>query len=231
MRGCDEIRTALGGYALGALEPDETEQVAEHLARCERCRRELEQLSLASELLRTPQARALAAEPEEEPSARSGLAAIAAARARERVRLRRAITAAAAGGGALLIAIGVAVSLATRPIDSFAPVGAPAALLPAAGVEATASVRLTARPWGTQVDLVAERMPALPANAYYVLWLVRADGSKVAAGSFRPTAPDGGARVRLAAALPLAEVGRIGVTREGTGGSSQIFAGVPPSTT
>ena len=223
---CDEIRGDLGAYALGALEPDETQRVAAHLENCASCRHELEQLSFASELLRTPLARTLATESEEAQPADRGLSGIAAARARERRRLRQGAAAAAAGGAALLAALGIAVSLATRPVDSFAPSGAAATLRPATGIAATASVRLSPRPWGTQVDLVTTRMPPLPAGAYYELWLVRADGSRVAAGSFRPTTADGRARVRLAAALPLARVARIGVTREGPTGSARILSGI-----
>lgn len=48
-------------------------------------------------------------------------------------------------------------------------------------------------------------------------WLARPDGSRVAAGTFRPTAAGGSARVRLAAAVALAGVARVGVTREGSG--------------
>ncbi|MCP9487615.1 MAG: anti-sigma factor, partial [Gaiellaceae bacterium MAG52_C11] len=136
-----------------------------------------------------------------------------------------------ASGGGLLAAVGIAVSLAVRPVDSFPPAGAASALRPAAGVAATASVRLSARPWGTQVDLAASRLPVLPAGSYYEVWLVRADGTRLAAGTFRPTAPDGRARVRLAAALPLAAIVRIGVTREGAGGTTDVLAGAPSART
>jgi len=40
MSGCDDIRTELGGYVLGALEPDEADAVREHLERCSACARE-----------------------------------------------------------------------------------------------------------------------------------------------------------------------------------------------
>lgn len=225
MTACDEIRTELGGYALGALEPEEAERVAGHLARCDTCSRELEELSFAAELLRTPEAGTLARDADDVPAAEDALAAVAGERARERRRLRRA-TVAAGGAGALLLATaGIAISLAGRPVvDSSTRLGVPAVLRPATGVEASATVRLSPRPWGTQVDLVADRMPPLPAGTYYVLWLVRADDSKIAAGSFRPADPAGKARVRLAGSLPLGEVVRIGVTREGPGGSMPVLA-------
>ena len=34
---CDDLRPLLGGYVLGALEPDETEAVREHLPGCAAC--------------------------------------------------------------------------------------------------------------------------------------------------------------------------------------------------
>lgn len=37
LRTCDDLRPLLGGYVLGALEPDETEAVREHLPDCEAC--------------------------------------------------------------------------------------------------------------------------------------------------------------------------------------------------
>lgn len=228
MSGCDRIRTELGAYALGALHAADAARVERHLPDCPGCREELDQLAFASELLRGPVARWLALESDETPAAADALAAVAAARAGER-RRRRALTAATlTSAGGLLLAIGIAVSLALRPIDAFAPGGPAATLRPAPGVAAMAAVRLSARPWGTQVDLAASGMPALPPGSYYEVWLVRADGTRVAAGTFRPTAPNGRARVRLAAALPLAAVVRIGVTREGAGGSRNVLAGTPP---
>ena len=35
--GGPHVRSQLGGYALGALTPQEDRRVAEHLRRCERC--------------------------------------------------------------------------------------------------------------------------------------------------------------------------------------------------
>jgi hypothetical protein len=37
MTGCDDIRHELGGYVLGALEPDEAANVRQHIDRCARC--------------------------------------------------------------------------------------------------------------------------------------------------------------------------------------------------
>ena len=37
MTGCDDIRYELGGYVLGALEPDEAANVRQHIDRCAKC--------------------------------------------------------------------------------------------------------------------------------------------------------------------------------------------------
>lgn len=42
---CEEVRTALGAHALGALDPQEAEEVDLHLATCEECGGELEELA------------------------------------------------------------------------------------------------------------------------------------------------------------------------------------------
>lgn len=224
MTACDEIRIELGAYALGALEPDEAQRVEAHLEGCDGCRSELEQLSFASSLLRTPVARAFAAETEPDPAlVEKALAGVASTRIAQTRKLRRLGSAAAASSAGLLAAIGVAVALGTRPADSFAPTGQATALQAATGIAAAASVRLSPRPWGTQVDLRTEQMPALPPGAYYEVWLVRADGTRVAAGTFRPTSPGGRARVRLAAGIARPLVARVGVTLEGAGPGRRVL--------
>ncbi|WP_433250906.1 zf-HC2 domain-containing protein [Streptosporangium sp. CA-135522] len=45
MTTCDEVRISLGAYALGALEPEECVFVEAHLAECDACRAEFEELS------------------------------------------------------------------------------------------------------------------------------------------------------------------------------------------
>lgn len=218
MTSCGEIRTELGAYALGVLDPAAVDAVERHLSGCARCRAELAELSLAAGLLQDDAARAVATDASGAPSAADqALAAIAEARQRERRSLRRARGAALGGGAAFVAAAMLAGGLALRPVDRFAPEGSIVALTSVEATAAAASVTLTSRPWGTQVDLVARAMPPLQQGAYYEVWLVRPDGSRVAAGSFRPTAAGGGARVRLAAAVALADVTHIGVTREGDG--------------
>lgn len=224
MTSCDEIRIELGAYALGALELPDVESVEAHLAGCQRCRAELDGISLASDLMRSPGLHELARTSDDDvQSSEHALAGVAAARAAERRHLRRLTAGIVGTGAALLVTVGVAATLGGRPVDSFAPTGVATALRAAPGVEAAAQVELSPRPWGTQVDLIAEHLPDLSPGAYYEVWLVRPDGSRVAAGTFRPTAVGGKARVRLASALGPTQVVRVGVTREGPGGSAQIL--------
>jgi hypothetical protein len=66
--GEQHVTRLLAGYALGALDPDETERVARHLARCEACRSELAEYEDVTRLL------AYAAPPRPVPvRARAGL--------------------------------------------------------------------------------------------------------------------------------------------------------------
>lgn len=231
MTSCNDTRLDLGAYALGALEPQESAALERHLAGCPPCRAELEELASVSALLRTTAAWSALAEEkgEKEAPPERALARLGDARRKERRRLRAA--AAAAGAGLVSVAV-LAAALLSNPRDAFAPEGSPLALAPAVGVAATADATLSSRPWGTQVDLVAKRMPTLEPGEYFQVWLVRGNGTRVAAGTFRPSATgDGAARVRLAAAVPLTDVVRIGVTRHGTGSSRPVLQApvVPPS--
>jgi hypothetical protein len=45
LRTCDDLRPLLGGYVLGALEPDEAEAVREHLPGCPACSAEYDSLA------------------------------------------------------------------------------------------------------------------------------------------------------------------------------------------
>ena len=45
MMNCEEVRMSLGAYALGALEPEECVFVEAHLAECDGCRAEFEELT------------------------------------------------------------------------------------------------------------------------------------------------------------------------------------------
>jgi hypothetical protein len=49
--GCQEVRPLLGGYVLGALEPDETAMVRAHLEVCRACAAEYDELAGLPELL------------------------------------------------------------------------------------------------------------------------------------------------------------------------------------
>lgn len=110
-----EMREALGGYLLGALDAEEAARVAEHLAECPRCRAEYDELSELPGLLGTvtpDEAERGVAEPSETGLHRL-LARVRRQRRGDRRRRRIGLVAAAA---ALVVAVsggtwGVATSL------------------------------------------------------------------------------------------------------------------------
>ena len=228
MTDCDTLRIELGSYALGALEPDEARHIKSHLDHCDRCQAELAELSAASELLRSPTSRAYPAEIEAGPDldpvlVAAALARVAATRSSEARRARQLRTGLVAAGTGFVAAVAIAFGLSSRPADPFAPTSAVTTLHAAPGIPAAATIRLSARPWGTQVDLRTSQLPPLPSGSYYQVWLVRLDGTRVAAGTFRPTTPNGRARVRLAAAIPRPQVARIGITIETGDDSTRVL--------
>lgn len=227
MTTCDEIRTDLGAHALGALEPEEAKRVEAHLEGCERCLAELTDLSLAADQLRTPAALDLAEENDGPSPPDLGLSRVAAARAKERGRLNRLRAGAIGSGAAFLLALALAAYLGARPVDPLPPSGAPRALRAAPGTPASATVTLSPRRWGTQVDLIAKRLPRLPPSGYYEVWALRRDGTRVPAGTLRPTTPGGQARVRLAAATAKPGITRVAVTQEGDGASIPVLTSDP----
>ena len=236
MKTCEEIRPQLGGYVLGALEPEEAAEVREHLAHCPDCAREHAELADLPGKLDLIEAPGLALQ---RPAA--GLEeAILDRHARER-RARRAHRKASqlkgsslslphrAGGArgrrsllrgrgrlvGALAALAVAVTLAVVVLTSggSSPVNPPSAV----AAELTAgpgaprahgTAWLRAVPAGTAVRLAAS---GLPAGKSFELWCIRYDGRWVSAGTFR-AGRDGHADVRLTAAVRRGEYGQISVT-------------------
>jgi anti-sigma-K factor RskA len=191
--GCASHGDLVGGYVLGALDPEEREEMQRHLETCEACRREYEALLGLPELLDR-------IEPADvPPPVPSGaledavLDRVARERGRRRaVRRRRPRIALAAAGAAALAAIAVAIVLALPGED-----------------EAYAEGRLTGTP-GAGGRFTVERVPAgtrvsldvngLGARRAYELWCVRTNGRWVSGGTFQPR-KDGNADVDLTAAV------------------------------
>jgi anti-sigma-K factor RskA len=202
----DDLRLALGSYAMGGLEPDEHDAVRAHVAGCPDCRAELARLAPLPGLLDL--ARGVPAvddQPspllEREVLAGFERAARPARPPRSRWSRPRLALPALAAAAALVVALVVAVAALT---------GEDGRTLTLAGERASATVRLTPAPGGTAVELDAE-LPPTRGDEVYELWFVR-PGGRVSAGTFR-VAPGQRVQVALGAAASGPSFRRIGITR------------------
>ncbi|HEV2875078.1 MAG TPA: anti-sigma factor [Thermoleophilaceae bacterium] len=236
MSGCPTHGPLVGGYALGALEPEEMEEMRRHVAVCPHCGPEAGRLAALPGLLDrivpadvppptlSPQVEEavldrFARERREE----------AAGQAPERRAGRSTRRPALLGGspgvlGRRLLAVGVASLVAL--------VVALALLLPGDGDEggtAYASVSLDAKaggsgsatawlgevPAGTRIRLETR---GLPAGSQYEVWCIRTDGRWVSGGTFWADR-DGRTEAELTAAVRPGDYHRMVVTRrpEGAG--------------
>jgi predicted anti-sigma-YlaC factor YlaD len=170
--GHDELRTSLGGYVTGGLEPAERAAVEQHLEGCADCRAEVSELAgLPGLLRRPPEAEPIAAVPTD-LSARV-LAGVAARRraARRQLRVWQAVA-----------AVAVVVALGVGGVTMRSGGGSPdfAAMRPiVAGPTAEAAAE--ARPWGTALEVSAT---GLRQGATYTLVAVARDGRTEQAGAW-----------------------------------------------
>lgn len=187
---CSAVRSQLGLWALGRLEPDVAAGVAAHLDGCAECRHIARELEAVAELLRHVDVSRL----EDRPPLPDGLEQRTMARIR---RIRRRRWAAAAAGVAAAAAVALAVLVWPRP-PAAVPLVVPAEVRSELGA-VDAAVRVEARPWGTALVLEVSGLP--PAQPYWV-WIRTADGERVVAGTFTAV-PGVRMQVPMAAAVPL----------------------------
>lgn len=207
-------RERLGAYALGHLDADEAAAVHAHAEGCTGCREELAELAPVVRRLSLGDAARIASSPA--PPRDLGdrvLARVGQERRTRRTRRRRtavrasfaaaaAVAAAAVAGIALLPQGGDEPGAARR-----GPAGETVAFrdLPP-GVTMRATV--TPRAWGTAITVSVR---GVPAGIPCVVWLERADGARIPAGSFRYVERSEGSRVMLAAALPRSDAVEVGL--------------------
>ena len=207
MSSHDELRIALGAYALGTLEPDERAAVEAHLSECPECREELEQLAPVPGYVSMTRGIAAGGHDPTALLEDEVLASYAATRRRRTrswaPRLRVALPSAALGAAAAVAVLALAGG------DPPATQVALTAASPASRDAATARVTRTSS--GVEVALDARLAPTRR-DQMYELWLVGANG-RVSAGTFRVGAP-GQTRLTLSAATPPAGIDRIGITLE-----------------
>jgi anti-sigma-K factor RskA len=247
MNGCPTHGQLIGGYALGALEPEEMEEMRRHVAVCPQCGPEAEALRGLPGLLDriepadvppptlSPQVEEavldrFARERREEGA--GGAPERGAGRAAERGMRRRARRPALFGRRPALLARR---SLALAAACFVALVAALALILPGdeGGPAAYATVSLDAKarssgsamawldevPAGTRIRLETR---GLPAGTEYEVWCIRADGRWVSGGTFRADR-DGRTEAELTAAVGAGEYHRMVVTRRlrGAGGADR----------
>ena len=211
MTGCRSHGDLIGPYVLGGLEPGEMEEMAEHLAGCDRCAAERRRLASLPALLDSAHADDTVAtlSPQLEDAVLDRFVRERAHAAQPRRRWPRfAIPAAAAA----TVILGVVLALVLPGGGERAY--ARAELWSTSGkVLGSASVAEVAG--GTDMKLHANHLP-VNRGAVYELWCVRTDGRWINGGSFHARA-DGSADAQLTAAVQPGEYHVVVVTHRSEG--------------
>jgi anti-sigma-K factor RskA len=201
----------LAGYVLGALDPGEAAAFEQHLAGCDACRAEVEELQGLPALMEQ------AAPPVEVPPGLRERTFAAVERAAAGSRRRGPLLRLAAVAAALVIALvgGVVVS-------QFGSGGRgeviEVALAASPGQPGRATAELRQVEDGVEVDMEVSGLAPNQADSVYECWFVGPGDSleqpnRVSAGTFRVGA-DGGASLRLHSAADLRRFPVMGVTLE-----------------
>ena len=208
---CRRSRPELGGYILGGLDPSEHQVLEEHLAVCDRCRDDLEELADLPELL----AEAWTA-PQRAPT---DLRHRVLAQVGRRTWRRRRVPAllAAAIGVVAAVAGGVVVAVMDRP----PPADTVLTLQGAAPVGIVGEAAMTQVDAGVQLDLDLAGLQTSE-EGYYHAWLHR-DEVRVSAGTFVGTS-DGEVTVQLLCGGRLEDYDRLTVTWHPFDGPDELIA-------
>jgi anti-sigma-K factor RskA len=233
MSGCPTYGPLIGGYALGALEPEEMEEMRRHVAVCPQCGPEAHRLeglpwlldriapadvpppTLSPEVEEAVLDR-FARERREEGA--GGASERRAGRSERRPALlgRRPLAVAAA----CLIALAVALALVLPGGEEDGTAAyATVSLDSRAGSAGSATAWLDDVPAGTRIRLETR---GLPANSQYEVWCIATDGRWISGGTFR-TDRDGRVEAELTAAVQPGDYHRMVVTRrpEGAAGADR----------
>jgi predicted anti-sigma-YlaC factor YlaD len=223
---CEHLRSAIGAYALGALDPDEAAAVRRHLETCAECAAEYDALAPLPGLLSLAGGAEEAVEKPLSPAFEERLldafardrAASPRRRLRWRVPRRRWLAAGAVTAAAAVAAVVVGVTLLGQDEPSpsygvtFRNVGGPA--------NASARANLESSEEGTRVHLSVRGLPRDPDAVYEVL--CDAEEWTATAGTFRTDAK-GHAYVVVTTALRRSEYNAIRIVRRGHRADGRLY--------
>jgi hypothetical protein len=213
VKGCRDYGDLIGPYVLGALEPDEAEEMDRHLAECNSCALERSRLASLPALLDAAQPDDVsvpALSPQLEDAVLDQFVRERARSARPRRRWPRfAIPAVAAA--TVILAVALVLILPGGDDSAYAR----AELWSMSG-EVLGSAKAAEVEGGTRVQLRAHHLPVSHGKVYE-LWCVRTDGRWINGGSFQARS-DGTAAAELTAAVRPGDYHVVVVTRRSEGG-------------
>jgi anti-sigma factor RsiW len=223
--GCDTYGHLIGGYVLGALEPEEADELRAHMETCRDCAREHAELAGIPALLDGVEPADVpppAPPPRLEEAVLDRVARERHAAAPPRPRRRRRLwpRVAVAGAATALAAAAIAIAVVGGGDDQ--PDYYARGTLKSHGA-ASGYFGVTEVPGGTRVALRAEGMKRSPGG--YELWCVRKDGKWVSGGTFS-VGRDGRADAELTAAVEPGDYHKVVITRDGEGaGGYPVLSG------
>ncbi|MBA2558913.1 MAG: zf-HC2 domain-containing protein [Propionibacteriales bacterium] len=202
----DRLRDLLGPYVLGGLDAADRARIDTHLATCPSCRDELAAYAGLPALLRLADgpASSAAQDPDDDALSRT----LDTVR-HDRRRHRHLAVLGSAAAAVVVLGLGATTTvLVAQKTDN--PQSSPTgiSLVAASGIDSRGQTSLTAKPWGTSVDL---DLSGLPSGQRFVVWVVSTDGARQQAATWAST-PDGLAHVTGASALNRADVTAVRVT-------------------
>jgi len=219
--GCDHVRPEIGGYVLGALEPDEAAAVREHLASCAECAAEHANLAGLPRLLALSAPidddGPLAPAPAVEERLLDAIASERPRRAPRRVRLPRPklLVPAAVALAAIVIALVLALGGREQRTRGFE-----VALKPVAGEVGSGRAVLRSGEAGIKMQLWVRGLPPDPGIVYEVH--CDAPGWSASAGTFRADS-HGRAYVVLNTAARRGEYDAIRIVRRSRSSETDVL--------
>ncbi len=192
-----ELRLSLGSYVLGSLEPANRAALDAHLPGCPACREELASYAALPALMsRLSIDQVRQPTPTVPPTVLNRALNTVAAERNSTVtqlrRWRRATVLSAAAATIVAVVLGATLLHTQTPSP---PEGTP--LIATAGVSASGSASLQAKPWGTALTL---QLQGLPQGDSFTAWVTAPNGTRSIAATWTPS-PNGHATLTGAASI------------------------------